>query len=60
VTNDPSEVCPLSRRVMLLMAQPVSASLQSGVRLLRHPVPAPRVARLATSLPCSAARTLMG
>jgi len=45
------EVCPLSRGVMLLGAQPLSAPLQSGIRFLHPPLPAAPSARLATRFP---------
>jgi len=45
------EVCPLSRGVMLLGTQPLSAPLQSGVRFLHLPLPAALSARLATRFP---------
>src|SRR5262249_14432941 len=52
VMEDPREVSPLSRRVMLpLGAQPVSPRLPLGLRLLSHPVPAALSGRLAMSLP---------
>jgi hypothetical protein len=46
--NDRAEVCPLSRRAM---SQPVSRPLQTGVRFLRIPLPAPPMALLTVGLP---------
>jgi len=48
-----AEVSSLSRRVI---SQPVSAPLQSGLRLLRIPLPAAPSAFLAVDLPLPAAR----
>src|SRR5262249_26855523 len=45
-TKDPSDVCSLSRPVML---QPVSAPLQHGIRFFRHLKPAHRSANLTAS-----------
>ncbi|SPA03592.1 protein of unknown function (plasmid) [Cupriavidus taiwanensis] len=42
------EVCPLSREVMF---QPLSESLQSGVRFLQPPIPAQPTAFLTVRLP---------
>jgi hypothetical protein len=46
--NDRAEVCPLSRRAM---SQPVSRPLQTGIRFLRIPLPAPPLALLTVGLP---------
>src|SRR5205809_393096 len=51
VTEDLGEVCRLSPRGDVADAQPLSAPLQGGVRLLPHPLPAAPTGRLATSLP---------
>jgi len=48
VIKDPPEVGSLSRRVML---QPISVSLQNGIRFLWHPLPAPPSVGLTTFLP---------
>ena len=45
------EVSPLSRGVMLPLAQPLSTPLQDGVRFLPRPLPAPPSARLAARFP---------
>src|SRR5258706_6057268 len=49
--KDHAEVCPLSRGMMLLATQSLSARLQGGLRFLRTPMPAPPTAFLAVSLP---------
>ena len=46
--EDPSDVCSLSRRAK---SEPVSASLQSGIRFFRHPTPAYPSDALAAILP---------
>ena len=46
--GDPSDVCSLSRRANF---EPVSASLQSGIRFFRHPTPAHPSDALACYLP---------
>jgi len=53
VIQHQTEVCPLSRGVMLppAGAQPLSTSLQGGLRFLRHPLPAIPSARLAVCFP---------
>jgi hypothetical protein len=38
--KDQTEVCPLSRGVMLPIAQPLSLPLQEGLRFFRPPLPA--------------------
>jgi hypothetical protein len=40
VMKDQTEVCPLSREVMLPMAQPLSLLLPEGLRFFRPPLPA--------------------
>ncbi len=47
-TKDQLEVCPLSRGVM---SQPLSGSLQPGIRFLQPPIPAQPTAFLAVRLP---------
>jgi len=47
-TKDQLEVCPLSREVMF---QPLSGSLQPGVRFFQPPIPAQPTAFLAVRLP---------
>jgi hypothetical protein len=51
VTEDHREVGPLSRGVMLLVAQPLSERLPFGVRFLPNPVPPVLSGRLAASVP---------
>ncbi len=51
VMRDQTEVCPLSRGVMLLIAQPLSASLQDRLRFLRPPLPAAPSPFLAVRIP---------
>jgi len=53
------EVSPLSREVILPEAQPLSAQLQSGLRLLHPPIPAAPWARLTVCFP-SRERALSG
>ena len=50
--NDRAEVCPLSRQAMF---QPVSRSLQPGVRFFRIPLPTAPTAFLMVRLPLPAA-----
>jgi len=50
VTNDPPEVCPLARGAKFA---PLSGSLQTGLRLLHLPLPAPSSVCLTAHLPCS-------
>lgn len=45
------EVGPLSREVILLLAQPLSSSLQTGFRFLHPPLPAVPSIDLAVDLP---------
>lgn len=45
------EVCPLARGVMLLVAQPLSVSLQNGIRFFHLPLPAVLSARFAACFP---------
>lgn len=47
------EVCPLSRGVILPVAQLLSAPLQSGFRFFHLPLPALPSARLAACFPSS-------
>jgi hypothetical protein len=49
--KDQTEVCPLSRGVMLPGAQPLSLPLPEGFRLLRPPVPAALSASLTVRFP---------
>lgn len=51
VTEDHGEVCPLSGGVMSPTAQPLSALLPSGFRLLPAPSPAAPSAILADRFP---------
>jgi hypothetical protein len=51
VTDHLREVCQLSPWGDVADAQPLSAPLQRGLRLLPHPLPAAPTGRLATSLP---------
>ena len=45
------EVCPLSREVILPLAQPLFSSLQTGFRFLHLPLPATPSIDLAADLP---------
>lgn len=47
-TKDHAEVCPVSREVMF---QPLSGSLQPGIRFLCNPIPASPTVHLAAHLP---------
>src|SRR5512136_1138182 len=49
--RDQTEVCPLSRGVMLPNAQPLSASLQDRVRFFRPPLPAAPSPSLTVRIP---------
>jgi hypothetical protein len=46
------EVCPLSRGMMLRLAQSLSTSLQDGFRFFHFPLPTPPSAHLAVCFPC--------
>ncbi len=53
------EVCPLSRGMMLLLAQSLSISLQDGFRFFHFPLPTPPSAHLAVCFPSdTASKTL--